>query len=131
MKQLLLPLAVFLVAGCNEGSAPVIENLEVGRETLVFGEPNTVTFAVDFTDPDGDVAQAQVELVSQDDGLTVVSGSTPIQGAEGLDMGRFSGEVSITPQATGYFYLRVSIIDEANNQSNALSESVEVVEPAE
>jgi hypothetical protein len=117
-----------VLVGCADGAAPVIENLEVDQMEIVVGVENTVSFTLDFSDSDGDVAQAQVEIVRQDDGTVLLSSATPIEGAAGVEAGRFTGGVSITPQEAGFFYFRVTVIDETANESNALSESIEIVE---
>lgn len=118
----------FTLLGCAEGVSPTIDNLDVDQMEIVAGVENTIPFTLDFTDPDGDVAQALVEIVRQDDGAVLLSGTTPIDGAIGVESGRFNGAIKLTPQDAGFFYFRVRVIDEADNESNALSDSIEVVE---
>ena len=117
-----------VLIGCADGAAPVIENLEVDQMEIVVGVENKVPFTLDFSDPDGDVEQAQIEIVRQDDGTVLLSAVKPIEGANGVEAGRFSGDITITPQEAGFFYFRVIVIDETANESNALSQIIEIVE---
>jgi len=128
MGRILATILVIGAMGCSDGAAPVIENLAIDQANIVVGVETSVSFAVDFYDPDGDVVQAQVEVIRQEDGLVLLSGTQAIDGAAGLESGRYTGSVTLLPQEAGFFYFRVSVVDEASNQSNALSESIEVVE---
>ncbi len=128
MYRLVLVMFCLVWVGCNEGTAPVIENLEIESTSLVVGAENIVTFALDFSDSDGDVELAQVHIVSQEDGATIASGTSPIDDAVGVEAGRFSGTFAITPQTAGFFYFRVTVLDASRNESNELSESLEAVD---
>ena len=128
MYRLVLMMSCIVWVGCNEGAAPVIENLEIEPTSLTVGAENVVTFALDFSDSDGDVELAQIDIVSQEDGSTIASGTSPIDDAVGVEAARFSGTFAITPQTAGFFYFRVTVLDASRNESNQLSESLEATD---
>lgn len=115
-------------AGSDAPTAPVISNFTFAPAVLYVGGGDVPFFGtVDFTDPDGDIASATVEIVDSSGGL-IATASIPVAGVSGVRSGTLTGEVSGDTSTAGTFTARVSVVDRAGLRSNWLTASVRISE---
>ena len=121
----LLSVMLFAVVACTEdhGDPPVIANLTASPLTVPVGAATTISGTLTFTDRDGDLDLIAVTVVTPDDSRVDLA-PAPIQIPGGLTEGQLTWAVILQPPAAGRYDLELSVIDEADNDSNTLTTSL-------
>lgn len=81
----------------------------------------------DFTDPNGDLASATLEILSST-GTLLQTETIPISGVSGMKSGSIEGEVDGDTSTAGTFTVRVYVTDRAGLRSNTLTASIRITE---
>jgi len=115
--------AVALLGACSSedpGDAPTLANVTLDQATMEVGSQNVVTGTLDFSDPDGDVLEAGIEIVLPN-GSRQALPPTPVASAEGLLEGTVALTLAIVPPMAGSYDLEIWLIDSGENDSNRLT----------
>ncbi len=99
----------------DPGAPPTIESFTLGQADVPVGVGTTLTGTLAFTDPDGDVADA--ELVVTDPAGADTAVSTPVQGADGLDAGSVSVAIQFAAPTPGDYFISATLHDAEGNAS--------------
>jgi hypothetical protein len=116
-------------AGCeaeeeDTGTPPSLESLMLSGDDVTVGAPSVVSGTLSFTDPDGDVDQAQIDVV-QPDG-TMLSTTTEITGAAGTTEGSIVVQLQVIANEAGTYEATLVLIDAMGNESEPLTTTFEV-----
>lgn len=126
MTSLRLPLvAALALAACadDDGTAPAIANLTAAPLTAAVGATTTINGTLAFTDPDGDLAAIAI-TVTLPDGTTQELPASPVQGVTTQTEGTVTWALLLMPPAAGRYDLAISLLDEADHASNALTTAI-------
>lgn len=123
----LVPLAF---AGCDDeddgGSAPVVDSLTLSGEDARVGMLSTVTGTLGFSDPDGDVEEARIEL--SDPAGTTTTVMTEIVGVSGMTEGTVVLQLAVLAMETGEHEATLTLIDAEGNESDPETATFEVTQ---
>lgn len=128
MRRMAWLAALLVLAACESesatggGTAPTISNLTVDATTIEVGKSQNVTLSFDFTDPDGDVATAHVDVTV--DGVAPLGLDSPVQQSAAATVGKAMVIVALGVPKAGPVALHVTLEDAAGNVSNALDATV-------
>ena len=122
-------LAATLIAGCGgssgdaEGTAPTIRDLTLTPTSIAVGAQATMTGALTFDDPDGDLSQVGVEITLPN-GTKQALPKSAVQGASGLKEGPVDVALVVLPPTAGTYGIDVFVVDQAGHESNHLTVDV-------
>lgn len=119
--------AAFVACGdqIEAGTAPTISNLTYNPTQATIGEATTYTGTLDFSDPDGDLAQVAVSIL-QPDGAALAVPPVDVQGASGIGAGTVGWAFIMVAAQVGDHTFDVWTTDEAGNASNRLTGTIDV-----
>ena len=126
--------AILLVAlamgGCDDedeaGSAPVVESLSLDGQDVRVGMLSMVGGMLGFSDPDGDVAEARIELSDPEDTKTTLM--TEIVGVSGMKEGTVVLQLGVLATRTGEHEATLTLIDEEGHESEPETATFDVTE---
>ena len=113
--------------GGHSQSPPQISNFTFVPALLYVGSELPFNGSFDFTDPNGDLASATLEILDST-GALLQSETIPISGVSGLKSGSIEGMVEGDTSTAGTFTVRVYVMDRAGLRSNTLSASLRINE---
>lgn len=131
LRALPLTLTVLLLLpGCDAeedgGTAPSLESLTLSAEDATIGSTSTIQGMLTFTDADGDLESAEIDVT--DPGGNTSSVSTPITGVSGTREGTVVVQLSLVPPEAGTYEARVILHDAEGNASEPETATFEVTE---
>lgn len=112
----------------NVNVAPVISNLQLGRDSAVFNEGGGTTVLqafLDYTDPEGDITTVRIEITG---GSSI---SVDVQQPIPTPSGTLEGLIEFSTTESGEFTGQVWVIDSAGNNSNRLDFTFTILGSAE
>ena len=116
------------LGGCDSpqevGDAPVVESWSVQADAVTVGEVSTLNGTLVFNDPDGDLDQAEIEVIDPEGTSAMVTAE--IVGVEGLTEGSVGVQVSFLAHRAGVFEVRVVLLDVQGNASEPASTTFEL-----
>jgi hypothetical protein len=134
-RPLLLVSAACLATACGSapgnqtpdagpgGHAPVVSSLTIQPNTVPVGQTTRATLTFGFTDVEGDVASAAIQIALPDGTLQPVQ-TIAAQGTAGQKNGTLGVLVDLTPPSAGQYTLSVWVTDVQENESNRLQGTV-------
>ena len=113
-------LLLVLSFGCDAssddtGTPPSIESIELDASDVVVGTPSPLRGTLVFTDPEGDVMDA--ELTLREPSGAEASVSTPVAGAEGRVEGSVALQITVLAPEAGPYAVEAVLHDSAGNAS--------------
>lgn len=116
------------LGGCESpqeiGDAPVIESWNVQADAVTVGQASTLIGTLVFNDPDGDLDQAEIEIIDPEGTSAMVTAE--IAGVEDLTEGSVGVQVSFLAQSAGVFEVSVVLLDVQGNASEPASTTFEL-----
>ena len=115
------------LVGCGDqiepSTAPTISNLTYSPAEATIGESTTYTGTLDFSDPDGDLAQVAISIL-QPNGASLTVPPVDVQGASGIAAGTIGWAFIMVAAVEGDHTFEVWTTDDAGNASNKLSGTI-------
>jgi len=120
-----LLLALCVAVGCEDaedaGTPPSLDALELDATDVVAGSPSTLRGTLDFTDPDGDVTEAELTLSEPSGARSTVA--TPIVGVDGRTEATVTLQVTVLAPTAGTYEVTAVLLDAQGNVSESASAS--------
>jgi N-acetylneuraminic acid mutarotase len=133
---------LLLVAGCGggggggggpaplpSGTAPQISNFVFSPEFVFVDEGGgqaDIFGTIDFTDPDGDVAQLVLDIF--DGSGQLVANLTEAIPVSGITSGTLQGAVTVGTGVVGYYSVSIHLVDDTSRVSNTLTGQFRIAE---
>ncbi len=132
MLPVLRPAALIVLIGSlgacaseeEMGDAPVIQSWTVQADAVALGLPSVLAGTLVFADPDGDLDQAEIEIIDPDG--TALMTTADIAGVDGVSEGSVGVQVSFVAQTAGVFEVSVVLLDVQGNASAPASSTFEI-----
>lgn len=124
MDRRALLLGIVLWAGCGP-EPPFIRELKYSPNAALLNLETTISGMVAYTDQDNDISQSIIEL-SDPSGVTTTSPRLPIDNAGMGVVGMVNFTIKFTPNVTGTWTFKISLIDLSERYSNKLSGIIKV-----
>jgi len=133
-RAAIVVVACALLPACDGGSGggdsqspPRISNFTFIPTVLYVGSVQPFSGSFDFTDSNGDLASATLEILSST-GTLLQSETIPIEDVSGLRSGSIEGLVEGDTSTAGTFTVRVYVTDRTGLDSNTLTASIRISE---
>jgi hypothetical protein len=117
-------LASLVLGACANGTAPEISALTYTPETVSIGQ-STVSGSITFDDPDGDLANLNLEITTPDGQVQTIP-SANIAAIGDATTGSLPFAMVFIPPAIGDYTFQLWISDDEGNDSNRLDGSLAV-----
>ena len=126
MSRFCLFLALALVSGCDSddadmGTPPSLEAFALDATDVVVGTPSVLRGTLEFTDPDGDLTEAELTLLEPSGAMATMA--TPIANAEGRTEAVVELQLTILAPTAGTYEVTAILHDAEGSASDPVTAS--------